>query len=141
MRPLAWNNSSCVATCSCSLFMAIWCVDVTSLHEGTGTVIYDKPSSAYVVVTASASLMSHSCFMPPAKILSGQLLRYYINAVFFRFACVRRLARCPTCRSQEGWGRCKVLETLSSSLQSLGILPFTPTSPPSPLLVNKAGQS
>jgi len=50
--------------------------------------------------------------------------------------CVRRLVRCPTCRSQEGWGRCKVLETLSSSLQSLGILPYTPTSPPSPLLVN-----
>ncbi len=50
--------------------------------------------------------------------------------------CVRRLVRCPTCRSQEGWGRCKVLETLSSSLQSLGILPYTSTSPPSPLLVN-----
>ncbi len=50
--------------------------------------------------------------------------------------CVRRLVRCPTCRSQEGWGRCKVLETLSFSLQSLGILPFTPTTPPSPLLVN-----
>ena len=73
--------------------MATGRVDVTSLHEGTGTVIYDKPSSVYVVVTASASLMSHSCFMPPAKILSGQLLRYYINAVFFWFACLELCAQ------------------------------------------------
>jgi hypothetical protein len=72
MWPLAWNNFPVwpIALAPYPYLWPLGRVDVTSLHEGTGTVLYDKPSSAYVAVTVSAS------HMPPAKILSNFICQY-----------------------------------------------------------------